>query len=63
MDVRYQSADEPIEERSLKPHCELDWEEIYSGWKSDDLKYYWQKFPQKISPWDQSLQQPQRRIC
>ncbi|MCK9588681.1 MAG: phytanoyl-CoA dioxygenase family protein, partial [Terrimicrobiaceae bacterium] len=41
LDVRYQPADEPVEQKSLMPHCDLAWEEIYAGWKSGDLKYYW----------------------
>ena len=38
LDVRYQSVDEPIEARSLQPHCSLTWEEIYAGWERNDLK-------------------------
>jgi hypothetical protein len=63
MDIRFQSTSEVIEERSLKPHCDLSWEDIYAGWKNDDLKYYWLKSAPTLSPWDQSLHQPQRRIC
>ncbi len=63
MDVRYQAMDEIVEERSLKPHCSLTWEEIYANWKSDDLKYYWEKLPLQMSPWDDGYLQPKRRIC
>lgn len=27
LDVRYQSTAEPIEEKSIKPHCDLTWAE------------------------------------
>jgi len=63
MDVRYQPVDQPVEERSLKPHCELSWEEIYRNWKSDELKYYWKKQPLELIPWDDTYLQPSRRIC
>ncbi len=63
MDVRFQAADEPVEQRSLNPHCPLTWEEIYRDWKSDDLKYYWRKFPLQMSPWDDGYLKPRRRIC
>jgi len=64
-DVRYQSADEPVEVRSLQPHCELSWEEIYQDWGDDDaaLQYYWAQEKQEISAWDDTLHQPGRRIC
>ena len=48
---------------SLRPHCELTWDQIYAGWKSDDLKYYWRALPLKLVGWDDSLMQPKRRIC
>lgn len=63
MDVRYQPLDEVIEERSLKPHCALTWEEIYADWKQDDLKYYWRNLPLQYIDWDDTLLQPKKRIC
>ena len=63
LDVRYQPIDEPVEARSLLPHCELTWEEIYAGWQRADLKYYWKKLPLNMSPWNDRLLQPGRRIC
>jgi hypothetical protein len=63
LDVRYQPADQPVEERSLRPHCDLDWEEIYENWKNDDLKYYWEKVNPRLSPWNPDLHKPARRIC
>ena len=61
--MRYQPADEPIEAKSLRPHCALTWEEIYARWEKDDLKFYWQTSPLDLSAWDDTLQQPRRRIC
>jgi len=63
LDVRFQPIDEEVESRSLQPHCELTWEQIYAGWKSNDLKYYWRSLPLKLAGWDDSLKQPKRRIC
>ena len=63
LDVRYQPRDEVVEYKSLLPHCDLSWEQIYKGWDSDDLKYYWRENNLKISPWDPNLMQPGRRIC
>lgn len=63
LDARYQAVDESVEAKSLLPHCELTWEEIYADWKSDDLKYYWRKLPLHLSPWDDNYLKPARRIC
>lgn len=63
LDVRYQPVDQPIEEGSLKPHCELPWNDIYANWKSDQLKWYWKDLPLNLIPWDDSHTQPRRRIC
>lgn len=63
IDARYQAIDEPIEEKSLKPHCKLTWEEVYAGWADENLQYYWKGASPKLSPWDATLLQPARRIC
>jgi len=63
LDVRYQPVDEYVEARSLHPHCDLTWEQIYAAWEQDDLKYYWERMPLKMSSWDDSLMKPSRRIC
>ena len=65
-DFRYQSADEPIEEKSLLPHRGvLSWEEIYAGWGegAEDLKYYWRGRELALSPWDESIRWQKERIC
>ena len=66
LDVRYQAVDDIVEAKSLLPHCNLTWEEIYAGWPDtppNDLKYYWQKLPLQLTPWEDGYLQPKRRIC
>lgn len=63
LDVRYQPSDQVIEEKSLLPHCNLSWPEIYADWQHDDLQYYWKKTGLTLSPWDDRFMQPSRRIC
>ena len=55
--------DEPVESRSLLPHCDLSWEQIYADWRADDLQYYWRDLPLSESAWDSKLIQPSKRIC
>jgi len=63
-DTRYQPVTAEFQEKSLQPHLRhTTWEEIYSGWKSDQLKYYWQKYPLRMSEWDSSIVEPTNRIC
>lgn len=63
IDARYQAISEPVEAKSLKPHCKLTWEEVYEQWTGDNLQYYWEGSSPKLSPWDATLLQPVRRIC
>jgi len=63
LDVRYQNALQPVETRSLLPHCELSWDEIYAHWKDSSFQRYWESMPLEISGWDDALVQPSRRIC
>jgi ectoine hydroxylase-related dioxygenase (phytanoyl-CoA dioxygenase family) len=63
MDVRYQAVDEPVEAKSLLPHCDLTWEQIYASWQRDDLQYYWRDLPLALAPWEDDYLQPKRRIC
>jgi len=63
LDIRYQSGKESVEMRSLFPHCELTWDEIYADWKSKDLQYYWSNLPLGLTPYDNTLMQPSKRIC
>lgn len=63
MDVRFQPASEPIHESSLRPHAELAWDDIYSGWNSREFQYYWERYSPTFNSRDETLVQPSRRIC
>lgn len=63
LDVRYQPVGEPVQAKSLLPHCDLSWEEIYADWKSENLKYYWKNDTPIVTEWNDALVQPGRRIC
>ncbi len=46
MDVRYQRADLPFNPDNANADGQpLAWEDIYAGWRSDALQYYWRKLP------------------
>lgn len=66
-DVRYQPASQPIEPRSLLPHCRLSWDDIYANWpptpQAKALQHYWQKHQLELSVFDEKLRIPGRRIC
>jgi hypothetical protein len=56
IDYRYQPVTLPIEERSLLPHGDvIPWEEVYAGWPTDELKYYWRKYDLTFQEFDRSL--------
>ena len=56
VDYRYQPISLPIEDRSLRPHCDvLPWEDAYAGWQSTDLQYYWRRFALDMQEFDDSL--------
>lgn len=49
VDFRYQGVSQPVVEGSLLPHEKLlSWEEIYRGWNSPELQYYWRDLPTPI---------------
>ncbi len=53
LDARYQRASEPISAVSMAAYSGCgDWEEIYAGWQSDELKYYWQAQNPNIQAFD-----------
>jgi hypothetical protein len=63
-DLRYQPADQDIEQKSLVPHMTVaTWDELYAGWTNEDLKYYWQKRDLKLSPWNPKYTTHSERIC
>ncbi len=56
VDYSYQPPSLPIEEKSITPHCNvLPWEEIYAGWKSKELQYYWLQHDLDFKEYDTSL--------
>lgn len=58
LDNRYQAIGDPIAEHMLLPHListhPLTWEEVYSNWQADDLKYYWHQYANPVIPRDMS---------
>ena len=58
LDNRYQSMDVPISESQVKPHLsrltEQTWEDIYAGWSTTDLRYYWRDLDLDVVPSDLS---------
>ncbi|HLY88181.1 MAG TPA: phytanoyl-CoA dioxygenase family protein [Acetobacteraceae bacterium] len=53
MDVRYQLVSEPFNIDNANADGQpLSWEDIYADWKSDALKYYWQRLPLTLKPFD-----------
>ncbi len=53
MDVRYQLVSEPFNADNANPDGQpLSWDEVYAGWSSDALKYYWRKLQLTYRPFD-----------
>jgi Phytanoyl-CoA dioxygenase (PhyH) len=53
LDNRYQRASEPICERCLQPYAGCGtWDEIYAGWQSKELPYYWRRQAPRIADFD-----------
>jgi hypothetical protein len=59
LDNRYMAIGDPVAEHMLEPHdpSQLQWEDIYPHWGSEDLKYYWKAFDNPIVPVDQSYRE------
>ena len=57
LDNRYQAIGDPIAEHMLEPHgpSQLQWEDIYPQWPTDDLKYYWKNIQNPTVPQDMSF--------
>ncbi|NQX88608.1 MAG: phytanoyl-CoA dioxygenase family protein [Halioglobus sp.] len=56
VDFRYQLEGEALTKGCLQPHFQrLSWEDIYSDWQSDELKYYWRKKHYVEVPWNEDL--------
>jgi ectoine hydroxylase-related dioxygenase (phytanoyl-CoA dioxygenase family) len=55
VDFRYQCEGEPASDLVLEPHFQrLSWEDIYAGWESDELKYYWRDLDFPVVPYDRT---------
>jgi hypothetical protein len=58
LDNRYQARSQPIAAHELLPHLgrasRQTWEDIYPGWRSADLQYYWKDLPLTVVPTDDS---------
>ena len=55
VDFRYQCEGEEASDLVLQPHFErLSWEEIYAGWESDELKYYWRDLDFPVVAYDRT---------
>lgn len=64
MDARYQRASEPIAPGSLLPHSQPnDWENVYSNWPTDELKYYWTKWNLQVKDYDYSYHEERDRLA
>ncbi|AQA19979.1 hypothetical protein BST95_18730 [Halioglobus japonicus] len=56
VDYRYQPAGAELTPSCLKPHFDcLPWSEIYRGWHSDELQYYWRSCDYQEVPWREAL--------
>jgi hypothetical protein len=55
VDYRFQREGEALTAGCLEPHFgRLSWDDIYTGWKRDDLKYYWRSRRFSVAEWDSS---------
>ena len=53
MDVRYQLASDPFNIDNANADGQpLAWEDIYAGWRSDALKYYWKAINLNLEPFN-----------
>ena len=53
VDYRYQARSRPIAASNLLPHTgQITWEEVYRGWRSTELQYYWERWPLAVQPYD-----------
>ncbi len=59
VDYRYQAASDEICEISMTPHGgHVTWEQVYSGWRSNSLQYYWEALNPNVVPLDYHLALP-----
>lgn len=56
VDYRYQRDGKELVEQSLLPHFQRQsWDEIYQGWTSKEMPYYWRKHDYHTVPWNPAL--------
>jgi ectoine hydroxylase-related dioxygenase (phytanoyl-CoA dioxygenase family) len=56
VDYRYQGISQPLVESSMQPHFgRVSWDEIYKGWKSTKLQYYWKDLKLNYVPFDRGV--------
>lgn len=56
VDFRYQEEGQALTPTVLEPHFgRLSWEQVYSGWQSDKLQYYWRNKRYELATWNPSL--------
>ena len=56
VDYRFQAQGDSLTENCLQPHFRrLDWEQIYGGWESRELAYYWRDKQYNTVPWNDEL--------
>ena len=63
LDLRYQPANQPIENASLLPHGPFEWAELYEGWTREDIMYYWKREAFDFLPFDESIRWQKDKIC
>jgi Phytanoyl-CoA dioxygenase (PhyH) len=64
LDNRYQRASEPVCERCLQPYAGCGtWDEIYAGWRSKELSYYWREQSPRIAEFDMQYYEKRDRIA
>ena len=63
-DFRFQPANEAVEEKSLRTHCDvLEWDEVYRDWSDPTIQYYWQRLNLQMAGWDESVRWQKEKIC
>ena len=54
-DCRFQRSTDPVCEVSLREIGDLGFDDIYSAWQRDELKYYWRAMELSVVPFDPTL--------
>jgi hypothetical protein len=55
IDCRFQRVRDPFNPDNANPDGQpLSWEEVYAGWRSDELRYYWKRLPLTEASFDRT---------